>query len=131
MSCSGWQLSASEQPDSLFAVQHLGGFSHEVNAAEKNGRRLHRRGITSQFQAVTDKIGHVLNFAINVVMREDADVFVAFELLDFLDQIKRIFFNFSQNTRHTNGHDSTPELSLNGQLDTFSRLRNANARLLS
>ena len=72
------------QEDFFVGVDDLGGFGHEVDAAEEDDVGLGGLGLVGEAEGVADVIGHFLDFAVLIIMGEDDGVFLFLEGEDFL-----------------------------------------------
>lgn len=47
--------------------------------------------VASEFEAVTGEVGDVLDFPVHIEVCENGGIVFAFQVIDFLDQVERIF----------------------------------------
>ena len=64
-------------------IQHLGRLRHEPDAAKRDHVAREIPGLASQFQAIADGIGQLLNLGVLVMMRQNDGLAAALQLGDF------------------------------------------------
>jgi hypothetical protein len=71
----------------LLRVEHLGGFGHEMHAAEDDDGGCHLRGFPGQFQGIARDVREFLNLAFLVIVGEDRRPDLLFQPVDVGDDI--------------------------------------------